>query len=568
MQPIQTLTTHLSYYIKEIYKGMTITSTGSTSSKEEWIHLSTIKRKQTTDKSIPSLHSEQYFAKSPAESVKKRNRTNAVQIPLSIGMPDTITMQLKQEAESFYYNCICQDRIKEEILNTYQGKKAIADKNGQLHDSSNGCVVISTLIANEHMVCETALTNDQIESIIDGTAICWLPQVRHECSADHQGHLEPWSVIHFFQNSEENRDFFQDCTTKAESVRGNILDDDKLYEFINLMKEDEKCAAILYFKHHEISLLQNKDTDGSIFYEVIDSLPNGRVSATKTTCTDSKSLFIALRYHAYRYLVQHDLDYIESTPWDENNQLLAETDPRIFECFVWRKSSNGPDSTPLPEPVAIMPPLLEIVSSVEFNGKTLLKLTRNFQKYVCGTKKRLVNALSKRKCENQFPGVKIHNATEQPNKGFVTVDFFGDDENTIREAANYLKELVDIAIADHEAIGHVSPPQPVETETSAVAVLSVVNRAEKTHIDDVLPHSAAIESDKHGLRCRDGIIYEGEHAHLFRRKISKRKGSQSSKKAKPTVPPAKRLRIPLATDYTSNDRLSETIRKRQRKHKF
>jgi len=108
-----------------------------------------------------------------------------------------------------------------------------------------------------------------------------------------------------------------------------------------------------------------------------------------------------------------------------------------------------------------------------------------------------------------------------------------------------------------------------ELVKEAIEINPIVIFRLNVHRDDDLRQIKAefIESDKHGLRCRDGIIYEGGHAHLFRRKISKRKGSLSSKKAKPTVPPAKRLRVPLATDHTSNDRLSETMRKKQRKHK-
>ncbi|GFH50241.1 hypothetical protein CTEN210_06717 [Chaetoceros tenuissimus] len=474
----------------EIYKGMTIEDTGSTSSSSgEWIHNSTIlsKRKQTTDKSSePSLHSE-VFVNSPAESVKKRKKTNAV--PPSIDMP---VIELEEEAKLSYYNCISQARIIEEGLNTYQGRNKVADINGQISDSSNGCVVISILIANEHMVSESALTNDQIEFIIDYSAVCWLPQVRQECDADHESHVNPWLAIDFFQ--EEERKFFQDCTTKADPATGNILDDCHLNEFINLMKEDEKCAGILYFKRHEISILQNKDASGTITYNIIDSLPlpNGNAFAPRTTCKDSKSLFIALRYHAYKYLFPEDLDFIESTPWDENNQLAALTDPRIFQGYVWRKSSNGPDSTPPSEAVS-MPPLLDVVSTVEFNGKTCLKLTRNFKRYLRGTKKRLVNKLSAKSCENEFPGVKIKNAKDQPNKGFVTVDFFGDDENTIRNAADYLSKLVENAIDDYEyTCRSTAPPEVPEQETSAAAAVPpVVHDAEQTHVDDVPSHADA-----------------------------------------------------------------------------
>jgi hypothetical protein len=221
-------------------------------------------------------------------------------------------------------------RIRVTPIPTYQGRTA---------DSTNGCTVISALIAARHLTNAT-LTTSAICQIVDVDCVPILKRIRRKLGLGPGALIIP-SDVH--DDLVDHKLLRQDDFEGA--AGGNVLDAKHLGEFTRLLAGNSKnnngngngnkhckAAATLFFREHVVSIV--KLTNGQ--YDLIDSLPglsnNGRSMASRTHCQDLESLHVLLRWYTSRKLTESDCLYIDQNKWDDG---MADMDPRVFQGFVW-----------------------------------------------------------------------------------------------------------------------------------------------------------------------------------------------------------------------------------------
>jgi len=224
-------------------------------------------------------------------------------------------------------------------LSTYQGRFKSLGK-----DSTNGCTVISPLIAIEYLCGPSSgLTDSAIEAVIDDKAPPILRKVRSKLG------LPPEALI----IPSDAHDYLVDLKLLRQDMfvgvcGGNILDPLHLMELLNMLKSgssDEgeekknsrkKVASALFFHEHVISILKINLSNGDSWYDLVDSMPKtvdgkGR-GGTRTRCKDINCLEATLRTYACGKFTDTNCMYIDNHVWDDD---LCDFDPRVFQAFVW-----------------------------------------------------------------------------------------------------------------------------------------------------------------------------------------------------------------------------------------
>ncbi len=230
-------------------------------------------------------------------------------------------------------------------LGTYQGKYS-----GSGRDSTNGCTVISPLVAIHHLsnTAGASLPDAVIERVIDEVAPKILVKVRRKLGLAGQALIIPSDVHDFLVDEKilKQEMFVGVCG-------GNIIDGDHLNEFIRLLEDGEeapnskkceeekigpkKIAAALFFHEHVVSILKVVLPDGTTWYDLVDSLPrssNGQMGGTRTRCKDLGSFQALLQWYAINKFSPADEKYIDTNQWDD---IMCNFDPRVFQAFVWKE---------------------------------------------------------------------------------------------------------------------------------------------------------------------------------------------------------------------------------------
>jgi len=254
---------------------------------------------------------------------------------------------IKQIARSDYHGLRGKKKIDVFQLATYQGRSTI-------RDSTNGCTVISPLVAVHHLNSEGAgIADMKIEQIIDEIAPVILSRVRNKLGLAGHALIIP-SDVHDYMVDEKilKQDMFVGV------CGGNLLDSEHVEEFLNLLENGEdqqpsdqeekkdtskKVAAALFFHEHVVSILKVVLPDGSMWYDLVDSMPTRfqtasteSMCASRTRCKDRESLRSLLYWYACEKFSGADAQYIDSNEWDDN---MCDFDPRVFQGFVWKESS-------------------------------------------------------------------------------------------------------------------------------------------------------------------------------------------------------------------------------------
>jgi hypothetical protein len=253
---------------------------------------------------------------------------------------------LHQNARSKYFNLRRQKQIAIFHLGTFQGRNTN-------RDSTNGCTVISPLVAVNHLTSEGAGISDmKIEQVIDEIAPVILSRVRRKLGLSGHALIIPSDVHDYLVDEKilKQEMFVGVCG-------GNLLDSTHVGEFLNLLESGEdsqpnadrekkkdmskKVAAALFFHEHVVSILKVVLADGTMWYDLVDSMPNritknGKdiTGATRTRCKDRQSLESLLYWYACEKFSPPDSQYIDANEWDDN---MCDFDPRVFQGFVWKE---------------------------------------------------------------------------------------------------------------------------------------------------------------------------------------------------------------------------------------
>jgi hypothetical protein len=257
---------------------------------------------------------------------------------------------LKYTSKNEYSALRKMQKVQVFHLNTYQGKYNTPAKN-----STNGCTVISPLVAVHHlsnMNNGAGVSDAMIEKVIDTIAPSILTKVRRKLGLDGHALIIPSDVHDFLVDEKilKQEMFVGVCG-------GNLLDGDHMNEFLSLLENGEdvdsgsrnneekkddskKVAAALFFHEHVVSILKVVLPDGTSWYDLVDSLPRrssdnyDKMGATRTRCKDLDSLQSVLQWYACSKFSPADEKYIDSNQWDDN---MCNFDPRVFQAFVWKE---------------------------------------------------------------------------------------------------------------------------------------------------------------------------------------------------------------------------------------
>jgi hypothetical protein len=215
-------------------------------------------------------------------------------------------------------------------LGTYQGRYA---------SSTNGCTVISALVAAAHLTSRPMpISDNEIDSIIDQKCPPILRKIRGKLGLGDHALIIP-SDVH--DQLVDDKILHQKYFIGA--AGGNVLDLNHMGEFLKLLVHGEdgkttfaKSAATFFFREHVISLIKTPIGKGQVEFDLVDSLPsasnNGRSVGTRTRCKDVKALQVLMRWYTSRKFSPKDCAYIDRNEWDD---MMADVDPRVFQGFVW-----------------------------------------------------------------------------------------------------------------------------------------------------------------------------------------------------------------------------------------
>ena len=237
-------------------------------------------------------------------------------------------------------------------LNTYQGRN-----NNPGKDSTNGCTVISPLVAVRHLANDhggAGIADAMIEEVIDVVAPKILTKVRKKLGLAGHALIIPSDVHDYLVDEKilKQEMFVGVCG-------GNLLDGEHMNEFLNLLQNGEdsdhggssrnieekkdgskKVAAALFFHEHVVSILKVVLPDGSCWYDLVDSLPRRsddhyeKLGGTRTRCKGRDSLESVLQWYACSKFSPADEKYVDTNEWDD---IMCNFDPRVFQAFVWKE---------------------------------------------------------------------------------------------------------------------------------------------------------------------------------------------------------------------------------------
>jgi len=233
--------------------------------------------------------------------------------------------QLQDIYRTNYQQYQRQGKIQILQLDTYQGR---------VSESTNGCTVISALIAARHMNSSslTSISDATIKAVIDQQCGPYLREIRRKLGLSGHALIIPSDVHdHLVDAKILQQDYF------AGAAGGNIMDPQHYGEFLKLLAETKpngngKAAATLFFREHVISIVRFPTGPQQFSFDLIDSLMGSNGRATRTRCVDSDALQVLLQWYASRKFSDSNCKYIDRNPWDDT---MADLDPRVFQGFVW-----------------------------------------------------------------------------------------------------------------------------------------------------------------------------------------------------------------------------------------
>ena len=243
--------------------------------------------------------------------------------------------KLRQRLAAQYQDLRKRNMVETFFLNTYQGRNKVPGR-----DSTNGCAVISPLVAARHLrnTASSILPDRVIEHVIDEEAPPILSAVRSKLGLGHGALIIPSDVHDYLVDRKMLK---QD--TFVGVCGGNILDSKHIGALVDMLhKGDEKkdhestkLAATLFFREHVISILKVVNTNGTAWFDIVDSLPHrdsDALRASRTRCKGRDALEISLKWYACSKFSETDRNYIDSNLWDE---VMCDFDPRVYQGFVW-----------------------------------------------------------------------------------------------------------------------------------------------------------------------------------------------------------------------------------------
>ncbi|GKY92216.1 hypothetical protein MPSEU_000192800 [Mayamaea pseudoterrestris] len=242
--------------------------------------------------------------------------------------PKPLTMsQLTQQYKQAYIEFHHAGRIRVTPIPSYQGR---------IPASTNGCTVISALVAANHL--RRDLVTDTIVRIMDQDCVPLLQQIRSKLGLGGCALIIPSDVHdHLVDRKVLKQNEFEGA------AGGNILDPIHFGSFTKLLAVGDdgkghtrRAAATLFFRDHVISIVKMVG-GGKVRYDLVDSLPgmtmSGQPMATRTHCQDLESLEVLLKWYCSRKFSESNCTYIDrNSKWDD---AMADFDPRVFQGFVW-----------------------------------------------------------------------------------------------------------------------------------------------------------------------------------------------------------------------------------------
>jgi len=243
--------------------------------------------------------------------------------------------KLRQRLAAQYQDLRKRSMVETFFLNTYQGRNKSPGR-----DSTNGCAVISPLVAARHLRnnASSILPDRVIEHVIDEEAPPILSSVRSKLGLGHAALIIPSDVHDYLVDRKmlKQETFVGVCG-------GNILDSKHIGALVNMLhKGDEKkdheltkLAATLFFREHVISILKVVNADGTAWFDIVDSLPHrdsDALRASRTRCKGRDALELTLKWYACSKFGEADRNYIDNNLWDE---VMCDFDPRVYQGFVW-----------------------------------------------------------------------------------------------------------------------------------------------------------------------------------------------------------------------------------------
>ena len=196
-------------------------------------------------------------------------------------------------------------------------------------------MVVSFLEGTAHVHSDGAgISDEKCEKIMDDIAPEKADEVRRSANLPKDSFLNPSDMQDFLisQNIIRESDF-------AGVRGGNIMDSEHISSFLNLLENasTKKTAAALYFHEHCVAILKVVLTDGTCWYDLIESMPqlhqNGKVAATRTRCYDRASLEALLAWYACSKFSPREEEYIDTHPWTDR----VFEEPRVFQAHVWKE---------------------------------------------------------------------------------------------------------------------------------------------------------------------------------------------------------------------------------------
>jgi hypothetical protein len=221
--------------------------------------------------------------------------------------------------------------ISIQSLTTYQGRQS---------SSTNGCTVISALVASRHLTSRPSAVNDaEVVDVIDRMCGPILREIRGKLGLGDHALIIPSDVHDVLVDKKIlHQDYF------IGAAGGNVMDQKHISAFLDLLIHGEdgksayvKSAATFFFREHVISIVKTPVGNKQCKFDLIDSLPGvstngGRPAASRTCCKDINSLKVLMRWYTSKKFSSSDCSYIDRNEWAD---ATADLDPRVFQGFVW-----------------------------------------------------------------------------------------------------------------------------------------------------------------------------------------------------------------------------------------
>ena len=196
-------------------------------------------------------------------------------------------------------------------------------------------MTVAFLAAASHLHTEGAgISDEKCDKIMDEIAPEKADEMRRSANLQKDSFLNPSQMQSFLmrQNIIKESDF-------ADVIGGNIMDSEHISSFLNVLENasTKKTSAALYFHEHCVAILKVVLTDGTCWYDLIESMPqlhqNGKWAATRTRCYDRASLETLLTWYACSKFSPTDEKYIDDNPWTDSKF----EDIRVFQAFVMKE---------------------------------------------------------------------------------------------------------------------------------------------------------------------------------------------------------------------------------------